>query len=77
MEGTKCDGGEVYLSLTFTYDLTATDVTLLPEVSKTLETGDSGPGFTIEVSRTDNGDGTGDGGGARQRCQSARRGRAS
>ncbi len=56
--GTVFHGEQEYLSLTYTYDLTAADVTFTVRVSGDLVHWDSGPGFTIEVSRTGNGDGT-------------------
>ncbi len=50
--------GEDYLTLTYTHDLTATDVTLTVRVSENLVDWNSGPAFTTEVSRTDHHDGT-------------------
>ncbi|MEO6788461.1 MAG: hypothetical protein ABI318_20240, partial [Chthoniobacteraceae bacterium] len=51
-------GGIDYLTLTYTRDKSATDIALTVEVSADLTTWNTGAGFTVEVSRTDNGNGT-------------------
>ncbi|MCB1124116.1 MAG: hypothetical protein KJT03_21375, partial [Verrucomicrobiae bacterium] len=56
--GTVFVDDKEYISLTYTYDITATDVTLTVRVSGGLDTWNSGPGFTTEISRESNLDGT-------------------
>jgi hypothetical protein len=52
-------GGLKYLTLTYTHDKSATDVALSVQVSGNLtQPWNSGLGYSIEVSRTDNGNGT-------------------
>ena len=53
--------GGRYLSLSYTRDLTAVDAAIVVELTDGLAPGhvwSSGPAFTAEVSRTDNGDGS-------------------
>lgn len=56
--GIQSFGGINYLTLTYTHDPSATDVALTVEVSSDLITWNSGPGFTVEVSRVANANGS-------------------
>jgi len=50
-------GGTNYLTLTYTQDIFAADITYVPEVSGDLQTWNSGLGYVAPVSVTNNGDG--------------------
>lgn len=56
--GVQRFNGIDYLTLTYTHDQSATDVALTVEVSTDLTTWNAGAGYTVEVSRTDNGNGS-------------------
>ena len=51
-------GGTEYLALTLTHNIAATGVAMTAEVSSDLVTWQSGPGFTVLLGTTYNGDGT-------------------
>jgi hypothetical protein len=56
-ESTMAFGGTNYLTLTYTQNFLATDISYVPEISGDLTNWYSGPGYIVPVSSTPNGDG--------------------